>query len=129
MARLGANREIVELEWRKVTSIAWPVISSLSIISALLSQTPIKRWQVLYTIGLLLTLLTSFILRRYDVLKFSDTPTVLYLLIAPLIIGDKPDTSWTSLGMIVFAAVIYFSTLENTCLAISIVLLLCLFSR
>ncbi len=127
MAKLGADREIVELEWRKVTSIAWPVLSLLSIVSALASHTPFKPWQIFYIIGLVLTLIFSYLLRKFDVLKFSDTPTVLFLLIAPLVIGDRADTSWTSLGLIVFAAVIYFSALENIRLAISIILLLCIF--
>lgn len=124
MSSLAADREIVDLEWRRVTSIAWPVLSLISIVSALLSDTPFETWQILYAIGLFMTLIASYLLRKYQVIKFSDTPTVLYLLFSPILMGDRPDTSWTSLGLTVFASVIYYSTLKNMYLAISVVITL-----
>jgi hypothetical protein len=124
---LTPRNEIADIEWRRVTSLAWPILAVISIIQALFSSLPVQGWQVTYCLGLLLVLLISKSLAIHNVVTFADVPTVIYLLVAPFVVGDQAKAPWISLGLVVFAAVIYFSTIENIYLALVLVVSLCIF--
>ena len=127
MARLSERSEIAEIEWRRVTSIAWPTLSVIFAAQALHSEIPIQSWQILYVSGLILSGLLSWVISRVTTWKFSSTPIVIYLLVSPIFLGDQPDKSWMSIGLAAFGAVIYFSTIEYLPLAIVVVLLITTF--
>ena len=118
------RNEIAVLEWRRITSIAWPTLSLIFALQALFSENPIQRWQILYVTGLLIAGLLSWLFSRIFGLTFSNTPTVLYLLITPLVLENLPERPWMSIGLAAFAAVIYYSTIESLPLAIAITLLI-----
>ena len=124
MARLSERSEIAAIEWRRVTSIAWPTLSAIFGFQALISESPIRSWQILYLAGLAVAGLMSWALSRDSRLEFSSTPIVIYLLASPIILGSQPDKPWMSIGLAAFAAVIYYSTIEWAPLALSVVLLI-----
>ena len=122
MSITNNNVEIAGLEWRRVTGIAWPTISAIFAIQALFSENPIRTWQILYIFGLIIVTLISWTLARNSRITFSSTPTVIYLLISPLIIGNLSQSSWMSIGLAAFAAVIYYSTIENLYIAFATII-------
>jgi hypothetical protein len=127
MALSTENQEIAVLEWKSVTSLAWPVLSVIFGFQALLAETPIKNWQIFYIIGLFISNSITWALSKFSRFTFSSTPIVLYLLISPIALGDLPRNSWMSIGLAIFAAVIYFSMLESLALSISVVVILTFF--
>jgi signal transduction histidine kinase len=118
------RNEIAVIEWRRITSIAWPTLSVIFAIQALLSQSPIQRWQILYVTGLIIAALTSWALSKNHSFTFSSSPTAIYLLISPLFLGNLPENPWMSIGLAAFAAVIYYSTIESLPLAFVVITLL-----
>ena len=127
MARVSERNEIAEIEWRRVTSIAWPTLSVVFGSQALFSESSIQIWQILYITGLILTGLLSWTLLKYTTWNFSNTPIVIYLLVSPLILGNQPDKPWMSIGLAAFGAVIYYGTIERVPLALTVVLLITAF--
>ena len=127
MARLSERSEIAEIEWRRVTSIAWPTLSVVFGSQALFSESPIQMWQILYITGLILTGLLSWALLKYTNWNFSNTPIVIYLLASPIILGNQPDKPWMSIGLAAFGAVIYYATIERVLLALAVVLFITAF--
>ena len=127
MARLSERSEIAEIEWRRVTSIAWPTLSVIFGFQALFSESPVRSWQILYIVGLILTGLLSWVLLRNTRWNFSNTPIVIYLLVSPIFLGSQPDKPWMSIGLAAFGAVIYYGTIEQVPLALAVVLLITAF--
>jgi len=121
------RNEIASIEWRRVTSIAWPTLSVICALQALVSERPTVRWQILYVAGLITAGLISWALSINQRIQFSNTPTVIYLLVTPILLGTQPKNSWISIGLVAFAAVIYFSAVENIYLAFSLILLITLY--
>jgi hypothetical protein len=114
--------EIAVIEWRRVTTIAWPTLSVIFGFQAYFAESPIQRWQTLYIGGLVLAGLISWALSRIPAFAFSSTPIVLYMLFSPLLLGNMPKNSWMSIGLVTFAAVIYYSTIDTLPLAFAVVL-------
>lgn len=124
MTQAPGQNEIAAIEWRRITGIIWPTLSVIFAIQALLSENPIKQWQILYFTGLFVAGLISWALLQNSRITFSSTPTVLYLLLSPLFLGDLPENPWMSIGLVTFAAVIYFSTIESLPIAFCIITLI-----
>jgi hypothetical protein len=118
------RNEIAAIEWRRVTSIAWPTLSLIFAIQALLSESPLQLWQILYVAGLAIAGMISWALSRNSKLLFSSTPTILFLLLSPLFLGNIPQKPWMSIGLVAFAAVIYFSTIESLPIAFAAITLI-----
>jgi len=114
--------EIAVIEWRRVTTIAWPTLSVIFGFQAYFAENPIQRWQTLYIGGLVLAGLISLALSRIPKFAFGSTPTVLYMMFSPLLLGNLPKNPWMSIGIVAFAAVIYYSTISNLSLAFAVVL-------
>lgn len=116
--------EIAVIEWRRVTSIAWLTLSVISGLQALLSESPIKLWQILYVLGLIIAGLISWALSQNESVTLSNTPTIAYLLLTPIFLGNAPENPWMSIGLVAFAAVIYFSTTESLPFALTLIILI-----
>lgn len=124
MTQAHGRNEIAVIEWRRVTSIAWPTLSVIFAIQALLSESPVQNWQILYVTGLFIVGIISWALSRNSQFLFSSTPTIVFLLLSPLSLGDLPDKPWMSIGLVAFAAVIYFSSIESLPIAIGVIALI-----
>ena len=124
MTQAHGRNEIAVIEWRRVTSIAWPTLSVIFAIQALLSESLLKQWQIFYVTGLFIVGIISWALSRNSQFLFSSTPTIIFLLLSPLYLGDLPDKPWMSIGLVTFAAVIYFSTIESLPIAIGVIVLI-----
>ena len=107
------RNEIAEIEWRRVTSIAWPALSVILVIQVFLAESSIEKWQILFIAGLIFSLAISWFLGKYELLRLNFTPVALYMMVTPIIIGDRADHSWMSLGIVTFAAAIYFGSIRN----------------
>jgi len=118
------RNEIAVIEWRRVTSIAWPTLSVISGLQALVSESPIQLWQILYVVGLIIAGLISWALSQNERITFSNTPTIAYLLLTPILLGNTPEKPWMSIGLVAFAAVIYFSTTESLPFAFTLIILI-----
>jgi hypothetical protein len=120
----GTEAEIADIEWCRVTSIAWPTLCAIAILQVVISENSIERWQILFIAGCLGTLALSYYLATRLGVRFGYTPTFLYLLCAPILVGKSPGKPWISLGLIVIFACIYYSGIENLWIATSVVTLL-----
>ena len=124
MNQAPERNEIAVIEWRRVTSIAWPTLSVISGLQALVSESPIQLWQILYVVGLIIAGLISWALSQNERITFSNTPTIAYLLLTPILLGNTPEKPWMSIGLVAFAAVIYFSTTESLSFAFTLIILI-----
>lgn len=124
MIKAPKRNEIAAIEWRRITGIVWPTLSVIFALQALLSESPVRQWQILYLTGLVIAGLTSWVLSQNPRMTFSSTPTVIYLLLSPLFLGNLPENPWMSIGLVAFAAVIYFSTIESPSIAFAVIALI-----
>jgi hypothetical protein len=108
------------VEWKKITFIALPTIAMLSLVEAFLSQGSIEDWLLWITGGVFLFLaLGVFLGVRYQ-FKLNFAPLTIFLLVSPLLVGDRATEPWMSIGLVCMAAVIYFSVITNVYLAVSV---------
>jgi len=127
MTEVSNRKEIATLEWKRATSIAWPTIAIISSFQAVLAENPVRIWQIIFVMGLFLCEISSIALDKINGFNYSKTPTIVFLLLSPLILGSKPQESWMSIGLVTFAAVIYFSTIGNIYIAITVIVLITLY--
>ena len=129
MKKLNFNQKRVQpveesrlpfVEWKKITFIALPTIAMLSLVEAFLSQGSIEDWLLWITGGVFLFLaLGVFLGVRYQ-FKLNFAPLTIFLLVSPLLVGDRATEPWMSIGLVCMAAVIYFSVITNIYLAVSV---------
>ncbi len=124
MKNVTTDQEIPNLEWRRVTAIAWPALAVVSTLQAFLSEKEIRAWQIEFLLLNACALSISYFLHYKLSLKFAFTPVFFSLTLFPIVIGSEPSQSWVSLGLIILAGVIYFSAIVNTWIAVSLVLIL-----
>lgn len=111
--KVEEENSILYLEFRKAMSWGWNIIASLAIISALVSQSTIKSWQINYAISLSIIVLISNLLdRRYQSALFY-APVLLFMFFSPLFLNDPDQKPWISIGFIAVAAIFSVSNIEN----------------
>jgi hypothetical protein len=106
------------VEWKKITFIALPAISLLSLIQAFLNQRTFAPWLIWITLGMVSFSALGVLLGVKYKVKLNFAPLTLFLLASPLLVGDQADRPWISIGLVSMAAVIYFSVINNIFLAI-----------
>ena len=112
------RNEIAEVEWRRVTSIAWPALAAILLLQVFLAEDSFESWQFFYIIGLISTLALSWLLGRFEIIALNYFPLISYMIIAPIIIGERADNSWMSIGIITFAAAVYFGSSDKAIIAL-----------
>ena len=107
------------VEWKKITFIALPAISLLSLFQAYVNQGALEPWLIWLTLGFIFFLILGVFLGiRYEI-KLNFAPLTIFLLLSPVLIADRAAQPWISIGLACMAAVIYFSVISNIYLAIS----------
>lgn len=106
------QNELVEAEFVSVSSVAVSALVVLQIIQALFAEPHIHAWQVFYVLGLVLTYLFSLAIRKYLDVEVYLYPVYIFLIAAPVLIGDHASRPWMSLGLITITANIYFCAFE-----------------
>lgn len=110
------------VEWKKITFLALPAIALLSLGQAYINQRSLEPWLVWLTLGLICFLLIGIIFGIKYQTKLNFAPLTIFLLLSPVLVGDRAAQPWISIGLVSMAAVIYFSVVSNVYLAISITL-------
>jgi hypothetical protein len=106
------------VEWKKITFIALPAIALLSLLQALSNQGSLEPWLIWLAFGFLFFLILGVFLGiRYSA-KLNFAPLTIFLLVSPVLVGDRASQPWISIGLVCMAAVIYFSVISNIYLAI-----------
>ena len=124
MASKTLGTELADLEFRRISTIAWPTIAILFSIQALTSESDIRDWQIYYIIGITLTVGLSILIQRISNLSHPFIPFALYMLLAPVVLGDLPTSPWMSYGLLTVAASIYVATINPWPFAIAGILAL-----
>lgn len=106
------------VEWKKITFIALPTIALLSLVQALANQRSIEPWLIWITLGMAFFLILGVILGIKFAVKLNFAPLTIFLLVSPLLVGNRADEPWISIGLVSMAAVIYFSVINNIYFAI-----------
>lgn len=127
MKRQAPSNEIATIEWQRVSALAWKILAGISLVLALTAEYPLRPWQFQFVAGLGLSYLAFELLARFTTFSYSATPVIIYLLISPIFLGNQPEKPWMSIGLIIFAAMIYFARIPNFYVAFSVVLTLCIF--
>ncbi len=108
----GLQNELVQAEFVSVSSVAVTALVVLQIFQASFAEPHIHSWQVIYILGLISTYLFALALRKYLDLEVFLYPVYVYLIAAPVFIGDHASRPWMSLGLITITANIYFSAFD-----------------
>ena len=105
--------EQAQAEFIGVSTFAVSALVLIQIFQALFAEPQLESWQVTYVAGIAGTFLFSLALRR--ILDFGAFlyPVFLYMIIAPVIIGDQASEPWMSIGLVTITANIYFGAFES----------------
>ena len=127
MEKNDASRELARIEFRRISSIAWPFFAILYSIQAFATQGSLSPWQFYYALGIGATLGLSLLIGKFTDIEFNFLPQYLYMILFPLFLGTTPEKPWMSLGLVNLAFVVYLSVIENVKVAIALNLLVCVF--
>ena len=127
MALKTLGTELADLEFRRISTIAWPTIAILFSIQTLTSNSAIAVWQIYFICGIAITVVLSLLIQWLTNLSHSFIPFVLYMLISPLVIGESASTPWMSFGLLTVTASIYFATINPWPVAIASIIALGIF--
>ena len=106
------------VEWKKITFIALPAIALLSLLQAFSNQGSLEPWLIWLAFGFLFFLILGVFLGIRYKAKLNFAPLTIFLLVSPVLVGDRASQPWISIGLVCMAAVIYFSVISNIYLAI-----------
>jgi hypothetical protein len=106
------------VEWKKITFIALPSIALLSLLQAFSNQGSLEPWLIWLAFGSLFFLILGVFLGIRYKAKLNFAPLTIFLLVSPVLVGDRASQPWISIGLVCMAAVIYFSVISNIYLAI-----------
>jgi len=110
--------DISDFEWRRLTAIAVPALAVLSVLQAFLGEGNRESWLFQYAAINLALIIAGL----YWKVTLNFAPLLIFLLIAPVWIGERADSPWMSIGLISAGSVIYFSGITNQYLGIAVVL-------
>ncbi len=119
--------ELAQIEFRRLSTVAWLSIALLYSAQALTAQFPINPWQVYYVFGILVAVFVSISLQAWGGYESSYAPLVIYLLLAPVILGTTPEKPWMSYGVLTVFANIYVATIFRRFYAIFVMILITIF--
>jgi signal transduction histidine kinase len=127
MALKTLGTELADLEFRRISTIAWPTIAILFSVQTLTSNSAIAVWQIYFICGIAITVVLSLLIQWLTNLSHSFLPFALYMLLSPLVIGESARTPWMSFGLLTVTASIYFATINPWPLAIVSIIALGIF--
>ena len=104
--------ELVQAEFVSISSIAVSALVVMQFFQAIFAEPHIHTWQILYCTGLVITYLFALALRRFLDLEVYLFPVYVFLVSAPILIGDHASRPWMSLGLITITANIYFCAFD-----------------
>jgi hypothetical protein len=114
--------ELAQIELRRLSTVAWLSIAVLSAVQALTAQNPIASWQIYYVAGIVVTAIVSILIQVFAAYESSFIPLMLYLLIAPVVLGGTPEKAWMSFGVLTIFANLYIATIYRRNIAIALML-------
>jgi len=114
--------ELAQIELRRLSTVAWLSIGALSAVQALTAQSPIATWQIYYVVGIVVSVVVSILIQVFLAYESSFIPLALYLLIAPIVLGDTPEKAWMSYGVLTIFANLYIATIFRRNIAIALML-------
>jgi hypothetical protein len=114
--------ELAQIELRRLSTVAWLSIGALSAVQALTAQSPIASWQIYYVVGIAVSVIVSILIQVFLAYESSFVPLALYLLIAPIVLGDTPEKAWMSYGVLTIFANLYIATIFRRNIAIALML-------
>ena len=109
---------VAEREWRRASSLAWPGLAAGNLIQGYLLERKVTPWLFGFTLALILSGLAAWLLNRMH-FRLNFIPVIATLCIAPIVVGDAPSGSWTSIGLTIFAATIYFASIRRIWVAVA----------
>ena len=110
--------ELAQIEFRRLSTVAWLAIALIASVLALIAQNPIAEWQLLFIAGVVVFSLVSYLVQVIGAYESSYLPLMIYLLIAPILLGDIPEKAWISYGVLTVFANLYIATIYRQNLAI-----------
>jgi hypothetical protein len=119
--------ELAQLEFRRLSTVAWLAIALICSVLALIAENPIQQWQLLFVLGAVVFSLISYLIQVFGSYESSYLPLMFYLLIAPIVLGDTPEKAWISYGVLTVFANLYISTIYRQNLAIALMLVVTIF--
>jgi signal transduction histidine kinase len=123
------DHSLLHFEFRRAISWGWSILGGLSIISALVSQSSIKSWQIYYSIAVLGAMLLAYLLDYFFQSALVYAPILLVIWFAPFFLNDQSQQAWFSIGLISVATLVSVSNIENTKISISLSLLAIFFQQ
>ena len=114
--------ELAQIELRRLSTVAWLSIAVLSAVQALTAQNPIASWQIYYVVGIVASVIFSILIQVIAAYESSFIPLMVYLLIAPIILGSTPEKAWMSYGVLTIFANLYIATIYRRSIAIALML-------
>jgi hypothetical protein len=114
--------ELAQIEFRRLSTVAWLSIALLSIGQALTAQNPIASWQIYYVAGVVVTVGLSILIQVYAAYESSYVPLMVYLLVAPIVLGTAPENAWMSYGVLTIFTNLYLATIYRRNIAIVLML-------
>jgi hypothetical protein len=114
------DHSLLHFEFRRAIAWGWSILGALSIISALVSQSTIKSWQIYYSLAVLGAMLIAYLLDYFFQSALVYSPILLVLWFAPLFLTDQSQEAWFSIGLISVATVVSVSNIENTMISLSL---------
>jgi hypothetical protein len=114
--------ELAQIELRRLSTVAWLSIAVLSAVQALTAQNPIATWQIYYVAGIVVSVSLSILIQKFVALESSFIPLTVYLLIAPIFLGDTPEKAWMSYGVLTIFTNLYIATIYRRNIAIALML-------
>jgi hypothetical protein len=112
--------ELAQIELRRLSTVAWLSISVLSAVQALTAQNPIASWQIYYVAGIVVSVSLSILIQKFAAYESSFVPLTVYLLIAPIFLGDTPEKAWMSYGVLTIFTNLYIATIYRRNIAITL---------
>ena len=112
--------ELAQIELRRLSTVAWLSIAVLSAVQALTAQDTIATWQIYYVAGIVVSVSLSILIQKFVALESSFIPLTVYLLIAPIFLGDTPEKAWMSYGVLTIFTNLYIATIYRRNIAVTL---------
>jgi signal transduction histidine kinase len=107
------QNEQAQAEFIGVSTFAVSALVITLIVQALLAEPKFEKWQFFYVSGITAAFLLSMLLRKiFDIGAFLF-PVFLYMITAPVFIGDLASEPWMSIGLVSVTANIYFGAFDS----------------
>lgn len=119
--------ELAQLEVRRLSVVAWLAIAVLYSALVLMAQFPISTWQIFFVGGIVISTFLSLFLQKTYSYESSFLPLMIYLLVAPILLGNTPVTAWMSYGVLTIFANLYIAAVFRKIYSIAIMFVITVF--